>query len=712
MSTLSRLALRLALALCVWCVGVDARAQIGGVINDYAAVVGITTCSNVMAVDDASAFRVGDMVLIIQMQGAVVDPSTGRVTSYAGAGRFERNYVGAIAGNDIMLERRISQPFDASGRVQMVRMPVFDDVIVDSVLTCKPWDGRTGGVCAFAARGQVVLLNDIDVSGRGFRAAIGERRGEGIAVDSGRVGTAWTTGGSKCLSKAGGGGAHHGAGGSGGCNGGYEASYTTGSNRIFMGGAGGGSESTADTMWSVLSTGAGGGIVLIDADRISGDRQHIIRATGNDGTASVQNSGGGGAGGAILLTAKIIENVPELVVFGGAGSDAVQRGAGGGGGGGTILLGTINPLNLNPSTYAGGRGGRSGASENGTDGTDGRVYPNCTINGDTTRFIPFSYDISPDTTVCYGEQATLSVDGAVSVEWYDESGTLVCDTCRSLTVTVTQPLRYIIIVRTPAGCRDTSIATIGMYAPVAFIISDPPSICPGDITAITAPHGYVTYQWSTGATTRSISVAEAGVYTATVTDSNGCSGSASATVRHQNAGAVEIDAASIAPAVVQAGERICQTVRVRNLTDTTVAVTRAWMQGNVEFSVPPSQAPIVITEHGDASCTYCFAARMPGDYVDTLIIEGGCGRSQHVVRATALESVWYTRCAVRITSQGEREEFVLLPVAEQVRALVYDVLGRMQGEVTSDVVSMAEHGAVHRFDLSSFPAGVLFVMLR
>jgi hypothetical protein len=108
---------------------------------------------------------------------------------------------------------------------------------------------------------------------------------------------------------------------------------------------------------------------------------------------------------------------------------------------------------------------------------------------------------------------------------------------------------------------------------------------------------------------------------------------------------------------------------------------------------------------------YCYSASTPGDHTDTIVIEGGCGRVQRQVRAMSTETVWYTRCAVRITSQGEREEFVLIPEPLRVRALVYDVLGRMVGEVWSDVVRVSDKGAVHRFDLAGFPDAVLFLML-
>jgi hypothetical protein len=56
------------------------------------------------------------------------------------------------------------------------------------------------------------------------------------------------------------------------------------------------------------------------------------------------------------------------------------------------------------------------------------------------------------------------------------------------------------------------------------------SFCQGDSLLLTAPVGYTSYLWSTGATTNQIYVSKAGTYTLTVTFSSGCSGSDSVTV--------------------------------------------------------------------------------------------------------------------------------------------------------------------------------------
>jgi large repetitive protein len=62
-----------------------------------------------------------------------------------------------------------------------------------------------------------------------------------------------------------------------------------------------------------------------------------------------------------------------------------------------------------------------------------------------------------------------------------------------------------------------------------IVISGETAICDGEFTILTATAG-VTYLWSTGETTQSIVVTEPGEYSVTVTDENGCVGSAEVTV--------------------------------------------------------------------------------------------------------------------------------------------------------------------------------------
>lgn len=53
-------------------------------------------------------------------------------------------------------------------------------------------------------------------------------------------------------------------------------------------------------------------------------------------------------------------------------------------------------------------------------------------------------------------------------------------------------------------------------------VPDPPQVCEGDMAALTAPAGGVSWLWSNGQTTASVNVLEEAVYTVTLTDAQGC----------------------------------------------------------------------------------------------------------------------------------------------------------------------------------------------
>ncbi len=81
--------------------------------------------------------------------------------------------------------------------------------------------------------------------------------------------------------------------------------------------------------------------------------------------------------------------------------------------------------------------------------------------------------------------------------------------------------------RTSAGCvgRSTVLAVeIGDKLVPDVTPSGPVALCEGKGVELDAGAGYAAYLWSTGATTRMITVSTPGAYTVTVTDAGGCTG--------------------------------------------------------------------------------------------------------------------------------------------------------------------------------------------
>src|SRR5687767_7784336 len=109
--------------------------NISGIINQYTPVLALEPCSNKINVENATAFNVGDTVLMIQMKGAVIDSSNnstfGSITNYKNSGNYEQNQVKSKTGNVIELKYKLTRPYDIPlGAVQLIRVPYYTNVTV------------------------------------------------------------------------------------------------------------------------------------------------------------------------------------------------------------------------------------------------------------------------------------------------------------------------------------------------------------------------------------------------------------------------------------------------------------------------------------------------------------------------------------------------------------------------------------------------------
>lgn len=84
------------------------------------------------------------------------------------------------------------------------------------------------------------------------------------------------------------------------------------------------------------------------------------------------------------------------------------------------------------------------------------------------------------------------------------------------------------------GCQQTASVVVNGLPTATITASGPTVFCAGGSVNLTASGG-LSYNWSTGAGTSLISVANSGTFTVTATDGNGCKGTSAATVVTVNA---------------------------------------------------------------------------------------------------------------------------------------------------------------------------------
>jgi hypothetical protein len=148
----------------------------------------------------------------------------------------------------------------------------------------------------------------------------------------------------------------------------------------------------------------------------------------------------------------------------------------------------------------------------------------CTDSVKVTVSTPTA-SITGTNTICSGQSTTLTASGGGTYLWSTGA------TTASITVNPTQTTTYTVTVTNAAGCIATTSRTVAVNANPTASVSGTNSICSGQSTTLTATGGG-TYLWSTGATTASITVnpTQSTAYTVTVTNTAGCTATASRTV--------------------------------------------------------------------------------------------------------------------------------------------------------------------------------------
>lgn len=199
-------------------------------VNTYTYLTSNANAGNTsISVDDntmtgaqfGGALSQGDLILIMQMQGASVDvnayPTTdwggnytvqqsffsnggnyeitefGAVTSYNGAGHFEYVEVAGVSGsNSITLNCELKHDYATAGHVQIVRVPRFEDLTIqnNTSISAPQWNGISGGVVVIEVNGDLTITGtgSIDADAIGFRGGTPDNQSSNASSAGGNTG--------------------------------------------------------------------------------------------------------------------------------------------------------------------------------------------------------------------------------------------------------------------------------------------------------------------------------------------------------------------------------------------------------------------------------------------------------------------------------------------------------------------------------------------
>lgn len=152
----------------------------------------------------------------------------------------------------------------------------------------------------------------------------------------------------------------------------------------------------------------------------------------------------------------------------------------------------------------------------------------CSLSGVVTVSVsPLpNASISPAaTTICFGQNTTLTASGGVSYSWLPAGQT-------SQSIIVSAQNNYSVIVTNTAGCTAVATSSVTVNPSPVVSITGNTTICAGQSTTLTA-NGGTSHSWLPGGQTGSsivVSPTSTTSYTVIASNSFGCTGTAMATV--------------------------------------------------------------------------------------------------------------------------------------------------------------------------------------
>jgi len=116
--------------------------ELTGTINyTQTSITAINANNAEVTVPNTTGFTIADRVLIIQVQGAVINTTNssafGDIQDYNGAGNYEIATVCSVSGNQLVFENELLNTYDPAGVIQVIKIPQYSNLNITGTLTAS-----------------------------------------------------------------------------------------------------------------------------------------------------------------------------------------------------------------------------------------------------------------------------------------------------------------------------------------------------------------------------------------------------------------------------------------------------------------------------------------------------------------------------------------------------------------------------------------------
>jgi photosystem II stability/assembly factor-like uncharacterized protein len=248
-------------------------------------------------------------------------------------------------------------------------------------------------------------------------------------------------------------------------------------------------------------------------------------------------------------------------------------------------------------------------------------------------------DAGPDSAICVGQSVKLTATGGVAYSWHP-SPDLSCTACREPVASPSRTSTYLVDVVGANGCVATDSVTVVVVPLPKPGLGNEVVICQGEATQLNDESGAGRYHWTpsdglscTDCPNPVASPDRTTTYYLTATNANGCQALDSITVvvRPITLQFPELPGGVFSFDTTVFTSSTCRDLVMKNTGVDPIVISSPWLLRNLEFSVPPSQFPIIIPPGQERRMTVCYIPSADVEQRDTLVVPTECTRRVPVV---------------------------------------------------------------------------------